>query len=765
MRDSEPEGRRRGGRPPDRKDLLLAGLLATAAYLVCHTLAAELRDGVGNFTKYPIAAAQFAAAKLGPERTLDFSPLYLRLCIWLETGAADPFSALVRFQCGSVAAAAAALFLALRRFAGIPFALLGATALVLYPGLIVHAYVFEPEALMVLWLALLLLLSTGEGALSQALAGAVMALCVLTRPGFWPLVGVLPATRALSTGSRGRREALAFVASFLFVWAGFSVTLAPALPGPSTMNPGTVLYDGNNPLSTGMRAEYPDLIANLSNDFPGEADYQHALYRLIARRSEGRELTRGEVNRWWAAKALAYAADNPAAWLAYALRKVFYAFHSHRWYDLGVAQRADDALAGRLLPFVAAGPVAALALAGLVLWRRQWRLLLAAYAGFFLQIVVIAATYASERQRLSLWPFLCFLAALGLQELRRRSALRPALGAALLMVPLSLETDLTRDDRETMRGASKLGDAKTLVLSLRDAGLLREAAEAQARALALAPWAAFGGGRPERLPATGRELAARAEALLREEGDDSPTERLHRALLLLGADEPELAELLLKGLQAEGAGLLRRQQRMTDPAYHLALIAVRRGERKRGISLLRNALTRRPGEPHVLAALAVVTNEPVYEERLSRYFDSADAAYYLGTAALAIGDSEAAAKHLQRATAIIPESRDTKVALAAALFDVGRFEEASQAYIAAMRIRPEPLLWEERILGGLARWAAETPPKHFARYIYGRALRQFGRFAEARVILAASYAATGKEIVAAELAATDADLTAAGIVK
>jgi hypothetical protein len=744
------------------RDLLIAAALAAATYLLYQTLLGGLRESLGNFSKYPLAAQQFAAGELTVERAQDFSPLYLRLVIWVNAHATDPFLALLRIQCGCVAAAGGAVYLALRRHAGTWVALFGAAALALYPGLIAHAFVFEPEPLMVLWLALLLLFAGGRSTAALAAAGVTLALCVLTRPGFWPLLVVVPAACALCpAGKSALRAAGVFLGAFLIAWTAFSFALAPAPPALSTMNPGTVFYDGTNPLSEGVRAEYPELVVALSDDFPGTSDYQHALYRLLARRSERRELTRGEANAWWAAKGLAYAADHPGLWVASVARKVYFALHAHRWHDLRVAWLADRQISGRTLPLVTAAPIAALALAGLVLWRDNWRAGLLAYAGFALQLFTIAATYASERQRLSLWPFLCFFAALGLGQLvRRRAGLTPALATALLAIPLSLDNGLTRDDRATMAGSCALPDALARTLELRTQGRLPEAAEACAGAMALAPWAFHGGLRPERLPGTGTALAVRAEELLRASGVDTPTTRLHRGLLLLAAGRIDAAEALFSGLKAEHALLLRRQQRVVDPDYWLALIARRRGDERRAIGLLLDALERRPGDPQVLGALAVLTAEATYATALGRYFDAADADYYIGVSALEFGNGALAAQRLQEAATLLPEARDLKVALAAGLFSAERPAEASEAYLAAMKLRPEPLLWEEPILGGLGRRADQAPPGDFARYLHGRALRQFGRFAEAKAELTSVLAATGRPAVAEELNALDADIAA-----
>ena len=302
-------------RAPTRRDLLIAAFLTAATFLLYHSLLSDLRDGLGNFSKYPLAAEQFAGGSLGAERALDFSPLYLRICIWLNAHAADPFLALVRLQCACVAAATGALFLALRRHVGGAVALLGAAAFALYPGLIAHAYVFEPEPLMVLWLTLLLLFAGGGRAASVVGAGVTLALCVFTRPGFWPLFAVFPAACALVPARKSAWRASAVFLGCLHggVGGGFLHARTGAAVALDDESGDSYLRRQQPALRRGAGG-IPRARRRTCGRLPRRQRLPARALSPRGPQKRDRDLTRNEANAWWASKALAYASDHPGAW-------------------------------------------------------------------------------------------------------------------------------------------------------------------------------------------------------------------------------------------------------------------------------------------------------------------------------------------------------------------------------------------------------------------------------------------------------------------
>jgi tetratricopeptide (TPR) repeat protein len=576
-------------------------LVAAAAGALTARQVLALWPGVRQFSKYPAAALRLLHGPAIGERLVDYSPLYLSVHTAAFGQLADPIAGVLLLQAACVGIAAGLLLLALRRHVGLPLALAGAAALALERSVTVHAYIFEPEALLLLLLAAWLFLAQREGLPSAAAAGAALGLALLTRPGLLPLAAVVPAAAALRGGSR-RRTAACAVLALLPVAAALAALAvrdhrSTGSWAPVVMNPGTVFYDGNNPLGKGFTATYPLVVKDVAAAYPDESDYNHASYRRLARIDAGRELTVAEVNRFWAGKAWRFLADEPAEALRRLGRKAFLALHGYRWYDIRGALDADRDLGRRGVPATPLALVSALALVGAALgWRRR-RELLPAYALLAAQLGVMLLTYASARQRIALLPALLVFAAVGASRLAEggRRALPPAAVTLLLAGLLWRETDLMREqDRVT--------------------------------------------GLPPR--ATGADP-----------GDDAPS-RLDRAIFLLEDGSLDEAEPLFARLERERYPSLRG-----EPAYFLGRVAALRGRREDAAGFMRLALARAPGHPVVLAQLAALTGEEGYAERVFRYLDGSDARFELGKACLDNDRPEEAVRYLQRVAADLPEDR------------------------------------------------------------------------------------------------------------
>ena len=215
---------------------------------------------------------------------------------------------------------------------------------------------------------------------------------------------------------------------------------------PTTSQLGTNLYIGNNPAATGV---YVPL--RYGREEPAE-EQQDA--RELAEAGAGRRLTPSEVSAWWRDRALAFAREQPGAWLRLMGRKALLtlnatevpdAYDQYTFGDWSALLRWLD----RLAHF---GVLLALAAAGLVLsWGRRralWPLhaLIAAYAGS------VALFYVFSRYRLPLVPLLAPFAALALVEgaaharaRRWRALALPAAAAALAgLVALAPLTDKRR---------------------------------------------------------------------------------------------------------------------------------------------------------------------------------------------------------------------------------------------------------------------------------------------------------------------------------
>lgn len=749
-------------RPLEKRDFTVAALVALAVFALHRLLTGGFSDLLGNFTKYPAAVAHWANGTLGAERALDYSQLYLRLVIWVERISADPTPALTLVQHLLVALAAALLFLAARRRVGLLPALAAPALFALYQGTLAYSWIFEPEPLVAFCLCLTLALADSEDEKARAAAGLALALAVLARPSFWPLSAAIPLCWRFGDAKRPTPAVVgAFLGAFAGAWLALSLALAPGGPSLSAMNPGTVVFDGANASAYGATADYPELSAALGPEYPDEKDAAHVIYRVVARASEGREMSRGEVNAFWAGKALAFAADHPFEAAKRGARKIRLALSSHRWHDLRVAMLADRELAESLLPLAAAGPLAALALTGAYLRRRKLAADMLPWAAAGLQLALMAVAYASERQRLALIPFLAFLSALALAELAKaRRKLAPAALFVALALLFSASGPAAEDDSAAQVATARFSEKNRAAASLAIEGRPTEAAKAHAQALAWSPGSFRNGSRPPNLPGS---WAQYAEEALREfdaqRSVATPGQALDRAVLLLYAGRAGEAEQALAELEESGASAKIPRGRAPRPDYYIALAKIGRGDAAGAKEALERADRQHPGNAWTAAALFALTTDGDYREKLNRWFDRLDAAYYIGLAALDFGRPEIAVPALGEVAAALPAAREPKVALAAALADAGRFEAACNLWMEAMKTRSSGA-YEEKILRGFDGWAAGRGPGEFPRFVRAKALRQFGRFAEAREELAKIYEASGREVVAAELAAVEREIAA-----
>jgi tetratricopeptide (TPR) repeat protein len=685
--------------------------------------------------KYPMAAAQYLADVLPPERVLDFSPLYLYLHLLNTWTFGASRSVIVALQILAVAAAAALLFLFLVRTLPSWVALAGTAAFALNRSVVAYAAVLEPEAFLLLALIAFLYFSTSSNARDHLLAGGALAVAVAIRPNALLLMLFVPALYALDNEWKGRRGWIA--PTLRVVTPALVVLLALAVRNerlggglsPVAMNPGFVLYEGNNPLSSGRSAIYPPSVGELSYYLTEDPDSPHLGYRMVASRSSGRSLTTAEANRFWRARTLDFIADEPFHFAGRLATKAYSAFHSHRFHDLIPAERFDRRMSERWIPTVPFALVAALALLGVVLGRAGWRRSLLLHGLFASQLLILVGVYVSERQRLALLPALIFFASVALAYLvRAKRGERIALGAACVVLAglLSIPLSRAREERHVFRVYEVRERTWLPSFALRDQGRNVEAAEAAVVAYAVAPWLADYS-RPAKLPLE-KSLAEGALDVVRA-GDANPSRQLDRAQLLMAAGRLAEAEELLASLVAREEKFDRGFLQSSQPLHYLGRIQAMRGQRDEAVASFTDALAAAPGDPFTLAWLAALTGEDEFRRRIVRYFSEVDAALLVGVAQLEAGDAHGAASSLSEAVRLVPELWRAKIYLAAALGAKGDLGGAVKVYMEAMTQRSDPVMLEERIVPIFAAAAGSGEPA--PHYEHGLVLAQFGRFAEA----------------------------------
>ncbi|MEI8235253.1 MAG: tetratricopeptide repeat protein [Verrucomicrobiota bacterium] len=184
---------------------------------------------------------------------------------------------------------------------------------------------------------------------------------------------------------------------------------------------GVNFWIGNHPGATGYPSMPPGLRAS-------QGDLLKDSIR-VAEAEAGRPLSRGEVSRFWSAKAHAYIREHPGPWLALMATKMRNFWNATQYDDLSVITPMWEE--GVLTPGLRFGAAALLAIPGIALaWRRfprsRWIV-----GGVALSMAAILPVFVTERYRLAAVPGLLLLGAAGLTELGFALAARHWRTAAL----------------------------------------------------------------------------------------------------------------------------------------------------------------------------------------------------------------------------------------------------------------------------------------------------------------------------------------------
>lgn len=625
--------------------VLLVALLRTAQL-------ASLPD-LGYFVKYTAAADAILAGAVPTDRLADLSPGYL----WFVTVArrmAGPsvvtlrilqlaLLALTAWLCGRLA----------YRLAGPLAGGVAAAALLLLRGPVVNAAEAEPETLLAAALAaaLTLLLPSAPLRPWRALAGGLAAgLAAATRPTFLlvALVLLLWIARTRSWRASG------LVAAGLALPVVVAVSVNAAIAGTAVvMNPGTVFYEGMNPSATGYLGEAPWVVKELERRLPGP-DALHEAYRQVTAAALGHPATPRETNRYWTARAVAFATAFPRPAVRLILCKAWLALHSYEAWDLLTMERKDRLL--RRSPWLPFGALAALAGVGILLWRRHPAVLPLAAAGT-IPLALMTVFYVSSRQRCAALPPLAVLTGLGTAALceqwqagRRLRAALTATVALLVGGTLGLEGQVQQEDRHGWSAALAAAEARASA-RLRDG-------EAHRRLLATAdvraPWQAPLTSAAERRAVIHEALASETE----------PASRFDLAVAAARAGDWDTAGQVFRSLDAIGYRPLRGAVAVASVPYYLARTALRTGHGPRVDQLLARALAEVPGDPWVLALAAVTSPAPQpYLDTLARLHDPLTQHLALARAAGDLGDAGTARRHLEAAATIVPPLRPALPAL------------------------------------------------------------------------------------------------------
>jgi tetratricopeptide (TPR) repeat protein len=683
-----------------------------------------------QLVKYWHAADLFLKGQLRGERLLDFSPLYLYLNVFFYK-LHSSLTSILWLHILSVVVSSCLLFLLLKRFFHFLLAVCGSIAFLFSGSLMIFTHTLEPEALVILFAILTVYFLVKLTPASALIGGISFGLGMLTRPNFVPVAFIVPFYFLLNSTDRSWiKKTYLFLIPVLLCLSGIWIRNFHQLGYfvPVVMNPGTAIYEGNNPNSWGMSSVYPPVLNQVSENYSGLPDYHHQLYRDFARNITGKNLQMFQVNSFWTRKVSQFLIDNPGHAFRLAVTKVLHIFHEFQWHDLASSYANDVALQRSWIPSVPFALISALAIAGLLILSPQWQKYLLFYGYFFSQFLFMFVIYVSARQRVSIL-FLFIIFACGALQYIFASKKRLLLLAVILpfSILLYMKSDFMNEEEHlwdnTLLSKKNISEA----YRLRNESKMNQAEIKSASALALTPWYL-----DSRRPANIRFAPGFVSDALRFAQTNDPASQMDRAVLLLENGQPQDASLLFEHLRESGYHLKREDQQSSSFYFYLARCAWMQGKKREVESYLNQGNQESPGDPWILSYLTALTGNLHFRNELDRYFDEIDGAYFLGKAYLETDQPAEAAKHFEYLVKMLPEFRKVYIYLAAALGNSGRIEEAANYYRKAIQMSPDPVFQEKAILN-IFQQLADKENSAFAHYSYGVVLRQFGYYEEALV--------------------------------
>ena len=591
----------------------------------------------GFFAKYVTFADRILAGDIPRDRIGDVSPAYLWFVTALRAVGFE-LRAIRTLQVIMLSVAALLCALAAKRFGGWVAAAVAAILILGNRAGLIIGGELEPEALIFILNAGAILAVVRR---KWWLAGLLIGLSAAARP-------VAMLTLLLIAGwaiLESRRAAVAVLAAAAVPIATIVIVNAAISGHAFLMQPGSQLYEGNNPLATACAGVYPRIVEDIQSSST-EPDYGHVVYRIIAARATGQPVDARLSNRFWSGKAVAFMTTYPLAALRLFTWKAVLAVHHYDIYDLLTTKRKGDELSR--YPAIPFGLSLVLAVIAIAL-RRERRELVPIVVFAFSTFVALVAFNVSSRQRNALLAPLAVLGAVGAAEIVAAARARSE-RSLFAFAGLMIATPLCGIDGPPMRE-----DAYNWWSQMRASAIRQEAFEARARgererAIELAAATSILDLRSAPLVSD----ATLARAALALAGQVRSPQRLFDvAVALEKAHAWREAEAVLATI--EDYQPLRENRAVSSVAYYRARAAIHLRAPKPTVDrLLERAEEEAPGDANVLA-LRALTDDPAAAERLDAMYDPFTRDFALAAALADLGEQERANALLARISRAIPE--------------------------------------------------------------------------------------------------------------
>lgn len=372
------------------------------------------------FMKYPFFAERIAQGVDIGERVLDLSPFYLYFSVvfYKICGSNWELLAILQIIVGSLNCLLV-YAIGVRTF-GAAAGVLAAVLLMLYGNLTLIELTLEPEAFVMFFnsLAILVLLKAGDATPAEyhsrwwLLAGAVIGLSAVTKanallllPGafIWLMFSVKPWRK------RSTAAALLFLGALLLI---LPVTLRNYMlfndPVLITADGGKVFFHGNGPGASGM--ERADLAGQFAfEEGAAEPDYAHVLFRKAARMSSNARLKPSACSDFWFAAGVNHVIAHPFDQLLLAVKKLSLFWNNYEVHDFNSTYKNYVAL--RNWPLLTMGIIAPLGILGMVISLRRFRDSFLLYWMIFIYLFSVLLFFCASRYRLPNVPFLVIFSA------------------------------------------------------------------------------------------------------------------------------------------------------------------------------------------------------------------------------------------------------------------------------------------------------------------------------------------------------------------
>ncbi|MCK5004242.1 MAG: glycosyltransferase family 39 protein [Candidatus Aminicenantes bacterium] len=721
--------------------------LLIIALLVHSAIILNLTPASGRpFQKYLSGAEKLVSGNLPSERISDFSPLYLQYHVLLNKVFRDPVLPALGSHILLISLSAMFLFMILRFFFPLLISLAGYLIFLFSPEILIYEKVMEPEPFQIFFITAMIYFLfryyKGQKPLlnrNLVLSGIFLALTLLTRSNLFFLVILIPVWLYLfSKKGGGKHIGLRELSSFVIPSiAAILIIISMNIINTGSFsfyyqNPGYILFEGNNPNSTGQSAIYPPLVDDMAYEYKGEPDVHHQIYRDFARSVTGNDLSIKEVNSFWSKKALNFIVDHPFHFIENSILKLHYFFHDYRRHDVVEANEYDSKLKESWFPLFPFWILSAFALSGMIIGIKRIPEFFPLYIVILIQLGVLLAGYVSSRQRVSVIVVLIFFACLSLELVIKKPKLIPVL---MFVIAAGVPSLLVRNDHMKEedflwkvygRSAELWNEAR----SQRDKFNFETARELASISLTLTPWLEEEK-RPAGINFGENGFSSYSLVYIEDPSKFTFSQKLNYAILLLNADKLDESEKILADLEKNGYGFKRDFDHSSQPSYYLGIIKMKRGDSEEALEFFKTALRKTPGSPFALSRLFALTGDELYLKKLERYFDRIDACYFLGRAFMDLKMYHSSVKYLSYVREKLPEYRKGNISYAVALAGSGDLINSYNIYTEVLKKRGEPVMFESETIRIFSSRVEKQPGNGVAHYYLGLIYEQYGLYREA----------------------------------